>query len=44
MRRAERSINPADNLRGASDSVVQILSPSNSAAEIYDKEKLCLEN
>jgi len=31
-------------IQGAPDLVVEILSPSNTAAEIYDKEKLCLEN
>jgi Uma2 family endonuclease len=35
---------PEDNLHGAPDLVIEILSPSNTAAEIYDKEKLCLEN
>ena len=35
---------PDDNLHGAPDLVVEVLSPSNTAAEIYDKEKLCLEN
>jgi Uma2 family endonuclease len=40
----EQAIDPDDNLRGAPDIVIEILSPSNSAAEIYDKEKLCLEN
>ena len=33
-----------DNLHGAPDLVVQVLSPSNTVAEINDKEKLCLEN
>jgi Uma2 family endonuclease len=35
---------PDDNVRGAPEIVVEVLSPSNSAAEIYDKEKLCLGN
>src|SRR4051794_31288499 len=43
---AERvaGIDPDDNLHGAPDLVIEVLSPSNTAAEIYDKEKLCLEN
>ncbi len=35
---------PEDNIQGAPDLVVEVLSPSNTADEIYDKEKLCLEN
>lgn len=35
---------PNDNIQGAPDLVIEVLSPSNTAAEIYDKEKLCLEN
>lgn len=35
---------PDDNLHGAPDLVIEVLSPSNTVAEIYDKEKLCLEN
>lgn len=35
---------PEDNFHGAPDIVIEILSPSNSAGEIFDKEKLCLEN
>jgi Uma2 family endonuclease len=38
------SVDPDDNIHGAPDLVVEVLSPSNRAAEIYDKEKLCLEN
>ena len=37
-------IDPEDNLHGAPDLVIEILSPSNTAAEINEKEKLCLEN
>jgi Uma2 family endonuclease len=35
---------PNDNIQGATDLVIEVLSPSNTAAGIYDKEKLCLEN
>ena len=35
---------PNDNIHGAPDLVIEVLSPSNTAAEIYEKEKLCLEN
>ncbi len=34
---------PEDNIHGAPDIVVEVLSPSNSAAEMYAKEQLCLE-
>lgn len=37
-------VDPEDNLCGAPDLVVEVLSSSNTAAEIYDKEKICLEN
>lgn len=37
-------IGPEDYLRGAPELVIEVLSPSNMAAEIFDKEKLCLEN
>ena len=39
-----RQADPEDNIRGAPDIVIEVLSPSNTVAEIYDKEKLCLEN
>jgi Uma2 family endonuclease len=35
---------PDDNIRGAPELVVEVLSPSNTAAEIYDKERICLAN
>jgi Uma2 family endonuclease len=33
---------PDDNFLGAPDLVIEVLSPSNTVAEIYDQEKLCL--
>jgi Uma2 family endonuclease len=33
-----------DNLRGAPELVIEVLSPSNTSTELFDKEKLCLEN
>ena len=33
-----------DYLFGAPEIVIEVLSPSNTAAEMLDKEKLCLEN
>jgi Uma2 family endonuclease len=33
-----------DNIRGAPDLVVEVLSPSNTAREMLEKETLCLEN
>jgi len=40
----EASIDPEDNLHGAPDITIEVLSRSNTAAEIFEKEKLCLEN
>ncbi len=39
-----RQADPEDNITGAPDLVVEVLSPSNSAAEMYDKEQTCLAN
>ncbi len=33
---------PEDNLSGAPELVVEVLSPSNTAREMYEKEQLCL--
>jgi len=43
---AERraKVDPENYIQGAPDLVIEVLSPSNTAAEIYDKEKLCLSN
>jgi Uma2 family endonuclease len=35
---------PADHFRGAPELVVEVLSPSNTAAEMNDKTDLCLNN
>ena len=35
---------PEGDFPGAPDLVIEIVSPSNTASEMYDKEKLCLEN
>jgi Uma2 family endonuclease len=39
-----RQADPEDNIRGAPELVIEVLSPSNTAAEILDKEQLCLAN
>jgi Uma2 family endonuclease len=35
---------PEDNLAGAPELVIEVLSPSNSAPEIIEKQQLCLKN
>jgi Uma2 family endonuclease len=37
-------IDPEDNLHGAPDIVVEVLSRSNTIAEIDEKEQICLAN
>ncbi len=39
-----RQADPEDNVMGAPELVIEVLSPSNTAAEIYDKEQTCLAN
>ena len=39
-----KQTNPKGYFQGAPDIVIEVLSPSNTAAEMLDKEKLCLEN
>jgi Uma2 family endonuclease len=38
------SVGAKDNLRGAPELVIEVLSPSNTVSEIFDKKTLCLEN
>lgn len=38
------SIDPNDNLYGAPDVVIEVISPSNTIAEMDDRESICLEN
>jgi len=37
-----KTADPEDNIHGSPDLVIEILSPSNTAHEMYDKEQLCL--
>jgi Uma2 family endonuclease len=39
-----READPDDNIRGAPELVVEVLSPSNSVAEIHEKVGICLAN
>jgi Uma2 family endonuclease len=39
-----READPNDNIRGAPELVVEVLSPSNTVAEIFEKERVCLAN
>ena len=39
-----KDVDRESHFRGTPELVVEVLSPSNSASEIYDREKLCLEN
>ncbi len=39
-----RTVDPEDDIRGAPDIVIEVLSPSNTASEMFEKEKLCLDN
>lgn len=38
------SLDPEDNLRGVPELVIEVLSPSNTASEMYDRERMCLEH
>jgi hypothetical protein len=38
------AVDPDDNVCGAPDLVIEVLSPSNTVAEMNDRERICLEN
>ncbi len=40
----EQGVDPESYLEGAPDLVIEVLSPSNTAAEMLEKEEICLEN
>jgi Uma2 family endonuclease len=39
-----RAANPDDNIHGAPELVVEVLSPSNTVIGLYEKEQICLAN
>ena len=39
-----KTIDVDDNFRGVPDLVIEVLSPSNTASEINEREAMCLEN
>jgi Uma2 family endonuclease len=39
-----QTADPEDYIQGAPDLVIEVLSRSNTIAELYDKEQLCLQN
>jgi Uma2 family endonuclease len=40
----EELIDPENYLSGAPDLIIEVLSPSNTVAEIQEKQRVCLEN
>lgn len=38
------SVDPEDNISGAPDLVIEVLSPSNTVDEMEERERMCLEN
>ena len=37
-------VDPEDNVRGAPNLVIEVLSPSNTVEEMNDRERICLQN